>query len=195
MNRPFRTCLALLVGMLLVFACSPVKRVLQNEKYFEEVAQVVVKRGYCVNDTSLEQTVRVDTVIHDHFIQDTLRVALPPDCRLDTVTREGFRVMLHEGRLKVSFAGKQKEVVRTLTNTSFIRDKKLEDLLRQDILTYQVRLDSIAALLVENRTQLDATSRQLRRVEAKCFFLSVLLAIVILGGFYLRLRKLLPILP
>jgi hypothetical protein len=195
MKRKLHLLAMILLGLLLSAACSPVKRVLGNPEYLEQVARVVVKQGYCINDTTLESVSRTDTVFQEVTVTDSVLVRVPATCEMDTTTRSGFRVIIRHGILHVSHAGKRKEVLRTLTHTSFIRDRKLEDLLKQDLAALQASLDSVTLVLTDTKAQLDATSRQLRRVEAKCLFLSALLTLIILGGIYLRLRKLLPLLP
>jgi hypothetical protein len=195
MKRKLHLLAIILLGLLLSAACSPVKRVLANPEYFEQVARVVVKQGYCINDTTLESVSRTDTVFQEVIVSDSVLVRVPVDCEIDTLTGSGFRVTIRHGTLHVSHAGKRKEVTRTLTHTSFIRDRKLEELLKQDIVELQTSLDSVSKVLTDTKAQLESTSRQLRRVEAKGFFLSALLTLVILGGIYLRLRKLLPLLP
>jgi hypothetical protein len=53
--------------LLLLIGCNPVKQVLRNQEMLEEVAKVVVKGGWCANDTTFitksDTIVEVDTLI------------------------------------------------------------------------------------------------------------------------------------
>ncbi len=68
-----RTKISLL--LLLLIGCNPVKQVLRNQEMLEEVAKVVVKGGWCANDTTFitksDTIIEVDTLIE---IQKDLEV-------------------------------------------------------------------------------------------------------------------------
>jgi hypothetical protein len=68
-----RTKISLL--LLLLIGCNPVKQVLRNQEMLEEVAKVVVKGGWCANDTTFitksDTIIDVDTLIE---IQKDLEV-------------------------------------------------------------------------------------------------------------------------
>lgn len=69
--------------IVVLFSCNPVKKVLNNKEYFEEVAKEVVKSGlYCANDTTIitksDTTILYDTT-YETQIQinektDTIRI-------------------------------------------------------------------------------------------------------------------------
>jgi hypothetical protein len=73
--------IALLLLFLWVTSCNPVKRVLNNQEMLEEVAKVVVKGGFCANDTTfvvksdtlveVDTLVRVDTLTDTYVLNDT----------------------------------------------------------------------------------------------------------------------------
>jgi hypothetical protein len=68
-----RTKISLL--LLLLIGCNPVKQVLRDQEKLEEVAKVVVKGGWCANDTTFitksDTIIEVDTLIE---IQKDLEV-------------------------------------------------------------------------------------------------------------------------
>ena len=74
-----RTKISLL--LLLLVSCNPVKQVLRDQEKLEEVAKVVVKGGWCANDTTfitksdtlieVDTLVRVDVETHTEIINDT----------------------------------------------------------------------------------------------------------------------------
>jgi len=67
--------------LLLFLGCNPVKQVLRNQDKLEEVAKVVVKGGWCANDTTyitksdtlvkIDTFIRIDTQIDTHIFNDT----------------------------------------------------------------------------------------------------------------------------
>jgi len=65
--------------LLILFAgisCNPVKQVLKNREYFDEVAKEVVKSGYCANDTIIkvksDTTYKLDTLYETSL--DTIKL-------------------------------------------------------------------------------------------------------------------------
>lgn len=67
--------------LLLFLGCNPVKQVLRDQDKLEEVAKVVVKGGWCANDTTyitksdtlvkIDTFIRIDTQIDTHIFNDT----------------------------------------------------------------------------------------------------------------------------
>jgi len=68
-----RTKISLL--LLIFVGCNPVKQVLRDQDKLEEVAKVVVKGGWCANDTTFITTsdtlVEVDTLVRIDTLTDT----------------------------------------------------------------------------------------------------------------------------
>ena len=61
--------------ILLLIGCNPVKQVLRDQEKLEEVAKVVVKGGWCANDTTFitksDTLVEMDTIIRIDTQTDT----------------------------------------------------------------------------------------------------------------------------
>jgi hypothetical protein len=67
--------------LILLVGCNPVKKVLKNQEMLEEVAKVVVKGGWCANDTTfivksdtlveVDTLVRIDTLTDTYVLNDT----------------------------------------------------------------------------------------------------------------------------
>ena len=67
--------------LLLFLGCNPVKQVLRDQDKLEQVAKVVVKGGWCANDTTyitksdtlvkIDTFIRIDTQIDTHIFNDT----------------------------------------------------------------------------------------------------------------------------
>jgi len=78
----------LLIAMIFVFfifwllSCNPVKQVLRDQDKLEQVAKVVVKGGWCANDTTfvvksdtlieVDTLVRIDTLTDTYVLNDTV---------------------------------------------------------------------------------------------------------------------------
>jgi hypothetical protein len=64
--------------LILLLGCNPVKKVLNNQEMLEEVAKVVVKGGWCANDTTFvvksDTLVEFDTLINVKLEVDTQKV-------------------------------------------------------------------------------------------------------------------------
>ena len=55
----------LLISAALLFSCNPVKQVIKDKRKLDEVAEVVIRSGYCANDTLIitksDTTIKYDT--------------------------------------------------------------------------------------------------------------------------------------
>ena len=70
--------------LLLLVGCNPVKQVLRDQEKLEEVAKVVVKGGWCANDTTfvvksdtllvIDTLVTVDTLTDTYVLNDTVHI-------------------------------------------------------------------------------------------------------------------------
>jgi hypothetical protein len=64
-----------LILLMLFIGCNPVKQVLRDQEKLEEVAKVVVKWGWCANDTTFitksDTLVEMDTIIRIDTQTDT----------------------------------------------------------------------------------------------------------------------------
>lgn len=63
-----------LLILILLLACNPVKQVLKDKNKLDKVAEVVVKSGYCANDTTFitnsDTTILTDTIYDTEVIVD-----------------------------------------------------------------------------------------------------------------------------
>lgn len=70
--------------ILLFVSCNPVKQVLRDQEKLEEVAKVVVKGGWCANDTTfitksdtlvkIDSFIRIDTQTDTQIINDSVYI-------------------------------------------------------------------------------------------------------------------------
>lgn len=60
----------ILISLLLI-GCNPVKQVLKDKNKLDQVAEVVIRNGYCANDTTIitqkDTILSYDTITHTNF--------------------------------------------------------------------------------------------------------------------------------
>lgn len=122
---------------ILLFGCNPVKQVLKDKAKFDLVAKEVIKKGYCVNDTTVIEKIRDSVVFKDSIIEI-----------IKNIPCKDFDTTIGRARIKVSsgvltYSAKDSTVYRTKTITNTVRDKALESILQQDIDAKTKQIDSL----------------------------------------------------
>ena len=161
-----------LIFITFLTSCNPVKQVLNNSKKFDIVAQEVVKRGYCINDTLIIDSSRIDTVYHQNYIIDT--ITINKEFNIDTVLKSGAKVTIVNGMLSVKCPS-SKELIKTVKQTQYVRDLKLESLLKKDV---KLKEDSIILLSLTLRDK-HVTIKELKAtiIKEKAKFLILIIAL------------------
>ena len=101
-----------LISLLFLVSCNPVKQVLKDREKLDQVAEVVVRAGYCANDTIIQTksdtTIVTDTVfeaISDTLFltkQDTIRVPKKVVIRQKITIRDTVRsVVVDRAKINV----------------------------------------------------------------------------------------------
>lgn len=101
-----------LVILLIILSCNPVKQVLKDKNKLDKVAEVVVKSGYCANDTTIitksdttivhDTTYEVDTIIDLRYQNDTQYVKVPKVITRTIVIRDTIKsVVVDNSRLNL----------------------------------------------------------------------------------------------
>src|SRR5690349_11305008 len=115
--------IALLLLITNITACNPVSKVLNNPHRFETVAKEVVRRGYCINDTTArDTTIRVitkDTLIHDTLLIPPLATSIQK--AIDTTFISGARLYIGPDG-KIDMYCPSKEIEHTVAINHYIRD-------------------------------------------------------------------------
>lgn len=117
-----------IVLFILLVSCNPVKRVLQDKSKFDIIAEEVIRRGYCVNDTLVIEKVRDSIVYRDSIISI-----------IDSVPCKDFDTTIGCARIRVSsgvltYTSKDSIVYRTKKITNTVRDRSFENILKGDII-------------------------------------------------------------
>ena len=185
----------ILVVILILSGCSAVKRVVNNSEKFKQVADIVVARGYCINDTIIVTLVKDTTIYKDFKVSDSVIINKPVACNIDTITNKGFRVVLKDGNLIVDFNGKvpERTIIKKVINN--IRDKRFELILKDQLTS---KNDSLTRSINNNyktNQLLQEKSQALTTANFRFYGFLVIVILFVLGKSYLSLRKYLPILP
>lgn len=171
-------CIALII---IVLGCNPVKQVMRDPKKFGEVASEVIRRGYCVNDTTVITEVR-DSIIY----RDSIRVDNIPCKDFDTVIGRA-RVSVIGGVL--SFKQNDSVVYRIKTITNTVRDRTYEDTLKSDILILRSNLVSSGEQLIECQSKYKSKVGELRNDKLKLWLIIVVMSIFILRKPIIKIVK------
>lgn len=117
-------------ALISIASCNPVKQVLKDKEKLDRVAEVVVRSGYCANDTTI--ITRSDTtVVHDTSYQtDTLiEISLQNDTQYVTLPR--------------------KVITRTITIRDTIKSVVVDNarigILQKDILKLEAKVEQLKA--------------------------------------------------
>lgn len=123
----------ILISLFFLFflgSCNPVKRVLKNKEKLDQLAEIVIKAGYCANDTII-QTKSDTTIVTDTLfeaISDTLFLT-----KQDTV------------RVPKKVVIRQKITIRD-TVRSVVVDRAKINVLEKDILVLKDKLSDVEKL-------------------------------------------------
>lgn len=119
----------LLKSSLLIFVlgCNPVKQVLKDQEKFDQVAEEVIRRGKCINDTTVITQTKDSIVYKDSIIEHITSIP----CKDFDTTIGRARIRVSSGVL--TYSAKDSIVYQTKTITNTVRDRALENILRADI--------------------------------------------------------------
>ena len=167
----------LLLFLLIVFSCNPVKKVLNDPKKFEKVAQEVIKRGYCINDTTIVINT-TDTIIitQEEEFNDTMLIE-NGFCNFDTTLKSGLHIKFENGHLYVKEKRVTKTNIVTKNSTKYIRDIALENILKKDITASQDSIKFLQGSVLSYKETNKELTKKLTTV--KIYFILFVLLIVI----------------
>jgi len=122
-----------ILAILVLVSCNPLKKVLNDPGMFNQVAEQVIRRGLCVNDTTVITETKDSIVYKDSIIE-----------RISSIPCKDFDTTIGRARIKVSsgvltYSAKDSIVVRKQTITHSVRDRSYERILQKDIAS----LDSV----------------------------------------------------
>jgi len=166
--------------LLLISACNPVKQVLKDNDKFERVAQEVVKRGYCINDTV---TIAVtDTVIKSIPVETIVLKMKDVDTLINSIhVRITNDLVLIDGKLK--------ERTVTVYKTNNIRDCKYENILKDSIERKEDSLMIAKKELLLCKQNQKASVTTIHKTKIRLYLSYALNTLLIIGIIFLIIRR------
>jgi hypothetical protein len=154
----------LLLILFIGYSCNPVKKVLNDPIKMNEVATEMIRRGYCSNDTTIVTQVTDTFFIKTEENLDTLLVGANT-CSFDTTLKSGTRIKYEGGLLliKEKIVLKTKVITRTVDN--YIRDTKIEQILKNDIEQYKDTLIQLNTTIKGYDKQIEQLNSKLSKVN------------------------------
>jgi len=173
--------------VLLTLSCNPVKRVLKDQTKFNQVAEEVIRRGYCVNDTIIE--IVTDTVYKtDSVVVNTTKFV---GKTVDTTFADGSSVYIDaSGTVLVKCPIKRQ--VQTVNRTETIRDKSLENILKADIEHLDSVNTAINITIKERDLSIKELESSLKWQTGKFYLLIAALAAFVGFRIYMKVKSKLP---
>jgi hypothetical protein len=179
--------------IFIIAACNPVKQVLKDQTKLDKVAEEVIRRGYCVNETT---TVK-ETIIKEVFISDSSESS---EIKTSLMNIEFFQELpsgakvsiTKDGNVTVDCPVKVEKIYQLDVETKTIRDRSYENILKKDIQTLdsiQVVLESDLKEKEEAYTELEG---QLKKEKRRFYFLVAALVVFVGLRLYKRVRSILP---
>lgn len=159
----------LLIIACLIAACNPVKRVLKDPEKFDQVAEEVIRRGRCVNDTVTVTEVKDSIVYQDSVVIYTEKI---PCADFDTTIGRA-RIRVSSGVLTYTY--KDSIVYRTKTIKETVRDRSLEDILKKDVAGARDSLKQALFEVKELKSELKQAKRDARNHQLKLWLIIVAL--------------------
>jgi len=173
-----------LITFAILYSCNPVKLVLKDPVKFNQVANEVVRRGYCTNDTTIITQVTDTVIIKDEQNLDTIILG-QGICDFDTVLKSGTRIKFDQGILLI----KEKTITKTRVITkqldNYIRDTKFEEILKVDIVQYKDTISELGGLIIGYKEQIIYIDNKLDKMRGYL----ILICSVIVGIFVIRIVK------
>lgn len=146
----------LLIFLILLIACNPVRQVLKDREKFEIVKEAVIRSGACVNDTITIENTKDSVVYKDSIIERSFNIPCPD---FEKNLPDGTLIKISSGVLTYRHNCREKEVIRTVTKTNNIRDRALENILKGDI----TKRDTAIAAYIKLLNDSQIANRELKK--------------------------------
>lgn len=165
-------------------ACNPIARILKDPEKTQVMADTIIKRGYCVNDTIIQNI--TDTVIINSVTYATDTFDITDSCTIDTVLPSGTRITIMDNQLIVK--EKQKVVVKTITNTvnNYIRDKSLENLLNKELTLTRDSLSQARANILILKDMNKDLNKSLYKLKFWMLLIGLIVAVITAARIYFK---------
>lgn len=176
---------AIVLLILVVYSCNPVQQIFKDPAKMNEVAEEMIRRGYCSNDTTIINKVTDTVFVKNEDFVDTVLIENGV-CNFDTVLSTGTRVKFENGFLYVK--EKRATKTRVITNTvdHYITDRAKEDLLNQDIQCYKDTVNTLRGSITSLK---EVNESLLTKLSKYKMYIIGLIALIILSFVWRVIRK------
>ena len=176
---------AIVLLILVVYSCNPVQQIFKDPAKMNEVAEEMIRRGYCSNDTTIINKVTDTVFVKNEDFIDTVLIENGV-CNFDTVLSTGTRVKFENGFLYVK--EKRATKTRVITNTvdHYITDRAKEDLLNQDIQCYKDTVNTLRGSITSLK---EVNESLLAKLSKYKMYIIGLIALIILSFVWRVVRK------
>lgn len=176
---------AIVLLILVVYSCNPVQQIFKDPAKMNEVAEEMIRRGYCSNDTTIINKVTDTVFVKNEDFIDTVLIQ-DGACNFDTVLSTGTRVKFENGFLYVK--EKRATKTRVITNTvdHYITDRAKEDLLNQDIQCYKDTVNTLRGSITSLK---EVNETLLAKLSKYKMYIIGLIALIILSFVWRVIRK------
>lgn len=154
---------------------------LKDNVKFDIVAEEVIRRGKCVNDTIIETKEKEVVVYKDSIVK-----------QIDSVPCQDFDTTIGTARIRVSsgvltYTAKDSIVYKTKTIKQTVRDRSLENILQKDIDTRNKQIDSLKASVRSLQIEKTDLKNELRWLKLKFIGLAIAALAIIFRKQLIRL--------
>lgn len=166
----------LLICLILLIGCNPVKQVLKDREKFEKVKEAVIRSGACVNDTITVETTK-DSIVYKDSIIETKTLVPCPD--FEKNMPDGTLIKVSSGVLTYRHNCKEKEVIRTVTKTNNVRDRSLENILKGDITKRDTAIAAYIKLLSDSQIANKDLKKENRNLTLKFWGIIAIAGVIV----------------
>jgi hypothetical protein len=147
--------------------------VLNDRSKFDIVANEVIRRGYCVNDTLIIEKIKDSVIYKDSIINI-----------VDSIPCKDFDTLIGRARIRVSsgvltYSAKDSIVIRTHKVTNTVRDRSFENILKKDIFSRDSIINKLNKDIVDSEIRNKETRADLSWWKVRFALLCIAFGIVL----------------
>lgn len=166
----------LLLFLILLIACNPVRQVLKDREKFEKVKEAVIRSGACVNEVVTIETTKDSIIYKDSIVESKVNVPCPD---FEKAMPDGTLIKVSSGVLTYRHNCKEKEVIRTVTKTNNIRDRALENILKGDIIKRDTAIAAYIKLLSDSQIANKDLKKENRNLTLKFWGIIAIAGVIV----------------
>ncbi len=168
--------------ILLLFACNPVKKVMNDPAKYKKVTDAFVLSGGCANDTVTVEVVKDTVIYRDSVVKEFYNVP----CKDFDTTFGDTRISVSSGVLRYVHTCPKCDV-KIIKQTNTIVDRTLEKVLRASIVTKDSIISSYIKVIAERDATISELKKKNRWMTIKMGAAFALFIVILFRKFLIRL--------